>query len=155
MGKARTAYWHKGQPLGHVGSNDVGVWHTGPEDGPGPWTSQQSCPLPQQVEPQQKVPGVHVFGPAQGTGMHWPLEQNGFGPGHVEPHVPQFVGSLPEYTHVAPQHEKGCAQLVGSHPVEPPLPAVPPVPPSQCHTASPPQLQLCPLGPGVAQPLPG
>jgi len=103
--------------------------------------------------PQHNAPGGHDVEASQGTSWHVPYEQYGSGPGQNNPQAPQFVGSLPVYTQVDPQHVKGTAQVVGSQPGAPPLPAVPPEPPLQFHTLSLPQLQETPLD--VAQPVPG
>ena len=75
--------------MGHVGCDAVGVKQVGPADGPGPCTSQQSCPVLQYTCPQQKLPGGGAPDEKHG-GVPQVPEQNGLGPGQIAPQAPQL-----------------------------------------------------------------
>ena len=100
----RVAHWHARHPAGHVGCDGVGVMHRGPVTGP-PSTTQQICPLSQQLVPQHVWLLWHVDVPfSQGACAHLPFSHTGLLGSHALPQEPQLNGSSSGSAHRPPQH---------------------------------------------------
>src|SRR5262245_30702263 len=97
IGVSGAAQTHSGQPGSQV-SCSFGSMHSGGPTGPA-GTTQQSIPAIQQLLPQQNVVASHEVPASHGGAAQVPLAQNGFGPSHTVPQLPQFWMSLPLFTH--------------------------------------------------------
>src|SRR6188768_2184636 len=126
MGVSGAVHTHCAQPRGQVPLSVAGVQAV--RDAPA-FTLQQSSPDLQHSVSQQVAVPVQVT-PWQGACSHFPLLQNGPGPGQTVPHVPQLLMSLPVLTHSGPQHLKPqLLPQVGPAPAPAPLAPLAPAPP--------------------------
>ena len=139
IGVLGAVHTHFAQPSGQVPLSVAAVHAV--REAPAFTLQQSSSDLQHSASQQVAVP-VQVT-PWQGALSHFPLLQNGPGPGQTVPQVPQLLMSLPVLTHSGPQHLKPqlAAQLA------PPAPATEPFEPLAPAPASP-----APLVPPPARP---
>ena len=150
MGVFGAVHTHCAQPSGHVPLSVAVVQAV--REAPA-FTLQQSSPDLQHSASQQVVVPEHVT-PWQGALSHFPLLQNGPGPGQTLPHVPQLLMSLPVLTHSGPQHLKPqlAPQLAPLPPATEPSPLAPGAPALSEPLAPPPARPALPPPPWAVSP---